>query len=237
MPQVFQTFWWKGALSPYEVACLRSFIAHGHAVELFTYDESLAAPPGVAVADARDILPESRVFHYAGGFGAGSVAAFSNLFRYCLLFERGGWWIDTDVLCLTPDIPDLPLFYAWQDAREINCAVMKFPPGHAVMDDCRKAADTVGDKATWGQMGPALLTEVLLRNGLHHFAFPPSFCYPIHYENTARLFEKVVGEVVVDRRLTWMLHLWNQRIVQLGVDKQTPPDANTLLGHLIAALP
>jgi hypothetical protein len=237
MPQVFQTFWWKGALSPYEVACLRSFVAHGHAVTLFTYDRDLAVPPGVTLANARDILPEDRVFHYASGFGAGSVSAFSNLFRYRLLLERGGWWIETDVLCLTPDIPDLPMFFAWQDARLINCAVMTFPPGHAVMDECGKTAESVGDKAVWGQIGPRLLTETLLRHGLQHFAFPPSFCYPIAYQNTARLFEVVPGAVQVDRRLTWMLHLWNQKIVQLGVDKSQPPGPTTLLGRLIAAIP
>ena len=33
---------------------------------------------------------------------SGSLAAFSNLFRYKLLLERGGWWVDTDVICLRP---------------------------------------------------------------------------------------------------------------------------------------
>jgi hypothetical protein len=40
----FQSFWYGEALSPYELFCLKSFIDHGHAVDLYTYDANLVAP-------------------------------------------------------------------------------------------------------------------------------------------------------------------------------------------------
>src|SRR5262249_54280435 len=44
---------------------------------------------------------QDKVFVYqAEGFGKGSPSAFSNYFRYKLLAEKGGWWIDTDVVRL-----------------------------------------------------------------------------------------------------------------------------------------
>lgn len=34
------------------------------------------------------------------GIRQGSYSAFSNQFRYTLLYDKGGWWVDTDVVCL-----------------------------------------------------------------------------------------------------------------------------------------
>jgi hypothetical protein len=36
--QIFRTFWHGAPLSQYQVLCLRSFVARGHRVELFSYD-------------------------------------------------------------------------------------------------------------------------------------------------------------------------------------------------------
>jgi len=53
----FQSFWHGGALSPYELFCLKSFIDCGYAVDLYTYDLKLlrrrecgfATPPNLSV--------------------------------------------------------------------------------------------------------------------------------------------------------------------------------------------
>ena len=98
----FQSFWYGGGLSPYEFLCLKSFIDCGHAFDLYTYDPDLAVPAGVQVRDASELIDRSEVFVYQPeGFGKGSPSAFSNLFRSKLMVEKGGWWTDTDVVCLT----------------------------------------------------------------------------------------------------------------------------------------
>src|SRR4051812_10885773 len=86
---------WIGQLSPLEQLCIRSFIVQGHPYHLYTYDALDNVPAGVTLQDAGQILPKSLIFRNQLGKGKGSVAAFSDLFRYKLLLERGGWWVDT----------------------------------------------------------------------------------------------------------------------------------------------
>src|SRR5262245_43937505 len=101
---VVRTFWYGERLSPYEQLCFTSFVAHGHTLMVYAYTK-LEVPPGVTVVDAATVIPESSVFVYSSGEGAGSPSAFSNLFRYELLYRYGGWWSDTDVICLSPELP------------------------------------------------------------------------------------------------------------------------------------
>ena len=88
------SFWYGTALPPHCWLCLKSFIDRGYQFELYTYAQ-LDVPRGVTLRDARELLPESRVFFYRSGPGAGSVAAFANLFHQLIapdivtrLFDR-----------------------------------------------------------------------------------------------------------------------------------------------------
>lgn len=46
-----------GHLSALERMCLRSMLAQGHRVTLYTYDDVAGAPEGVVRRDANEILP------------------------------------------------------------------------------------------------------------------------------------------------------------------------------------
>src|SRR2546430_12396904 len=94
--------WIGERLSNLERLSIASFVANGNAVHLYTYGDVDRVPPGVVRCDANEILPESAVFTYVGGFGKGSPSAFANGFRYKLLLERGGMYSDTDIVCLRP---------------------------------------------------------------------------------------------------------------------------------------
>lgn len=83
-----------------EKLSLNSFIQHGHNVHLYTYGDIEGVPNGVVVKDARSVTPEEQVFSGTKGPGKGSYAEFSDRFRYKLLYQRGGIWIDCDVVCL-----------------------------------------------------------------------------------------------------------------------------------------
>ena len=95
---IFQSFWLGNVLSPYEKMCIRSFIDHGHTFHLYTYSSQLEVPDGVELKDAAELLDLSEYFTQNKGVGTGSHAPFSDLFRYKLLAQRGGWWVDTDVV-------------------------------------------------------------------------------------------------------------------------------------------
>ncbi|HYC28936.1 MAG TPA: capsular polysaccharide synthesis protein [Chitinophagaceae bacterium] len=101
---VVHSLWIGNALSPLEQLTIASFIHHGHAFQLWTYEEVRDVPRGAVIKDASEIIPKTRVFHYskAGQFGLGknSYAGFSDLFRYRLLHLHGGCWVDMDITCL-----------------------------------------------------------------------------------------------------------------------------------------
>ena len=165
MPKhLFQSFWAGPSLSPYEHLCLSSFIDRGHAFDLYTFDADLAVPAGVQLRDAAAILDQSEYFVYENGPGRGSPSAFANLFRYKLLQDKGGWWVDTDVVCLADDIPAYQEFFARQDEL-VNVAVLCFEAGHPLMKLCFQHAKAAGRAVRWGDTGPRLMTRLLHETG------------------------------------------------------------------------
>lgn len=101
---VIQQLWVGNELSYIEFLSIRSFIACGHQTHLYTYDANIKAPAGCVIKDARDILPESEIFAHSprAGRSSGSLAGFADLFRWKLIYEKGGAWADCDVVCLEP---------------------------------------------------------------------------------------------------------------------------------------
>lgn len=114
MTASFQGFWHGPPLGPIQNACLSTFIERGHAFELFTY-KGMEVPQGVSISDAAAIIPLDELFHFENSnTGKPDLGPFSDLFRFKLLQERGGWWSDVDTVCLADEIP--PFREAW--ARE-----------------------------------------------------------------------------------------------------------------------
>src|SRR5690606_19243092 len=105
-------FWHGPPLSRWERLCMRSFVANGHPVRLHVYEEPRNVPNGVTLVDAAEILPRSALFAHAR---SGSFAVFADWFRYRLLYERGGLWVDTDVVCLKPLDYEQAEIFGWQD--------------------------------------------------------------------------------------------------------------------------
>src|ERR1700687_338402 len=123
---VFRSFWHGPALSPYEYLCVKSFLDHGHEFILCSYRD-IAVPAGVIVQDAELIVPEADIFFYQGDpfYGGGSIAGFSDVFRYTLLNRFGDWWTDLDVICLSPRVPPGDIVFGIQDEHFIATAVLK----------------------------------------------------------------------------------------------------------------
>jgi len=94
--EAIQSLWIGGNLSRMEVLSAKSFIKQGHEYHLYTYGDVGNVPTGVVLKDANDILDKSEIFTYKNG----SYSAFSNLFRFTLLEKCGGYWADTDLICV-----------------------------------------------------------------------------------------------------------------------------------------
>src|SRR5580698_9560242 len=94
-----QSLWVGDRLSAMEQLAIKSFLFHGHPFHLYVYQATEGIPEGTIVQDANEILPATSIFKYSEH---NSYAGFANFFRYKLLVERGGWWVDMDVICLKP---------------------------------------------------------------------------------------------------------------------------------------
>jgi hypothetical protein len=233
--ELFQSFWFGDALSPHHWLCLKSFIDHGHAFRLYSY-EQIVVPWGVECADAREILPRERVFFYPRDPGAGGVAGFANLFRYKLLLEHGGWWVDTDVVCRARDVSDAALSFAWEEPGLIGNAVLKMPRGHPLAWRLFAAADCAGSDLDWGATGPYLLTRLVEGSDYARHVLPNAFCYPLPAADATKLLDPGqcadVERAASDSRL---IHLWNEMWRRNGVDYFRPPAAGSFMAKLYFA--
>jgi hypothetical protein len=225
----FFSFWYRGKLTPIEQLCLTSFISKGHSVDLYSY-YNVDVPTGVVLRDASSIIPEKNVFFYKRGPGSGSVAAFSNIFRYKVLYERGGWWTDTDVICLSEDVPSDPICFAYEDANCINGALLKIPARHEFAEVLLREACLMGDDFQWGACGPKLITQTVNSLSLHRYALPASDFYPVHYNNAgALLLPDRLNEVRDLTSHSYFVHLWNEVFRRAGVLKTAAPPVGSYL--------
>lgn len=229
---VFRSLWIGDALSPFERLCIQSFLSHGHGYELFVYDPVANVPASCRVMDARAILPEDLVFRHGEGPGKGSYAGFSDLFRYKLLLDRGGWWVDTDVVCLAREVPEPPIALAHEDAALVNGAILRFPSDHPAMQFAYDTACAAGREFRWGDIGPRLVTQVVRRFGLERWLVPTQSYYPINYrEVTTMLRPGKREEVCAKTAGATFLHLWNEMFRRTAYDKGCcPPTGSYLRG-------
>jgi hypothetical protein len=223
--QTFQAFWF-GQLTACERLCIKSFLDNGHRYILYSYDRDVDVPAGTEIADAGQIYPRDRVFFYANG----SVSAFSNMFRWRLLYEKGGWWVDTDVVCLSPLLPQPAVFFAWEDEQRIGSAILKFPAGHPVVGACLDRSERLGSKLVrWGETGPAALTEYVLAATLQGKAAPTKRVYPLHYREALDALAPQLGQELIGRlHGADFYHIWHEIIRRHAAPKQAPPPGSLL---------
>jgi len=213
---------------------MQSFLDHGHAYQLYTYSPELKVPSGVEVKNAAELFDPDAYFTYKSGRGAGSHAAFSNLFRYKLLAERGGWWVDTDVVCLTSDIPNVDEFFAYESDKIINGAVLFFKQGDPLMLDCLTKALKIGSDATWGQIGPRLITERVIYAGRETGAQPQFTCYPVNHHEALDLVRPTKAAFVEARtENSFFVHFWNEIFRRARISKHMLPPSGSFLRALV----
>jgi hypothetical protein len=172
---VVNSLWIGDKLSVNELLTLKSFVAHGHDFVLWSYsDLSANLPVGVELKDANQIIPFSSAFRYPSkGFldwGKGSWGGFSDIFRYQLLHEYGGWWVDMDVTCLRQFDFDSPYFFRNHWLLSIVGNVMKCPKQSLLMEACyiRANKEVTRENTDW-HLPVRILNEEIVRLGLQGY--------------------------------------------------------------------
>jgi hypothetical protein len=220
MLDTVHSLWVGDELGPLQRLAISSFLRHGHEFHLFCYEPVAGVPDGVVVRDGKDILPANAIFRYARGGGKGSVSAFSNLFRYKLLLDRGGWWVDTDVVCLKPfDFVDTVVLASelTRERKHLAASVIKLPPGHEIARRCYDAA-AASDRESlrWGEIGPKLLDRVVTELGAWEHVRDTAVFSPVPWWE----WETLLGDdTAYIKEETMAVHLWHELWRRAGISK------------------
>ncbi|TDM89772.1 hypothetical protein CEE89_14685, partial [Lactobacillus crispatus] len=98
---------WHGSMDALRRTCLRSQLAAGHKVTVYSFDPVPGLPDGVGNAAAEAVLPYAfserlRPAEPDGSWRDWTILQFSDFFRMRLMKQRAGLWLDADVLLLKP---------------------------------------------------------------------------------------------------------------------------------------
>lgn len=172
-------FLWIGdSLGKLEQLSLKSFLDNGHDVALWAYNKlCTGVPSGVRVCDANEILDSSRVFAYkgSGDCRVGSYGGFSDLFRYYLLRQVGGWYCDTDVTCLKnfESIGNTEYLFRPHLRTRLVGNIMKCPIKSSFLLDCIQQTEAnVTDKNNRWIYPVEILRDNVIRHGLEAHIAP-----------------------------------------------------------------
>jgi mannosyltransferase OCH1-like enzyme len=185
---------------------------------LYVYEDVKHLPDGALIKDGTEILPSSMIFQYRE---FKSYAGFSNFFRYKLLLERGGWWVDTDMVCLRPfDFADDYVFSSeMSEGHEVtNAGAIKAPVGSDAMSYAWQICQRKKiENLVWGETGPGLMDEAVRLFSLEDFRRPSQVFCPISYSEWDRVLQP--GAVQSFDNTTHAVHLWNEMWRRAALDK------------------
>jgi hypothetical protein len=130
---------WHGPLDRLRQTCLRSQVAAGHRVTVYSFEPLAGLPDGVGNAEAEAILPHSfseklRPPEPDGSWRDWTTLQFSDFFRMRLMADNAGLWLDADVLLLKPvEIDPTKPYFAWERPRQLGNSVLYLPSGDPIV--------------------------------------------------------------------------------------------------------
>jgi hypothetical protein len=237
---IIQGLWIGNKLSLMEQLSISSFLQNGHSFHLYVYDAVKGVPEGVVLLDAEKIIRREKIFKYKD---YDSYAGFSNLFRYRLLLEKGGYWVDTDVVCLRPLRLERDYVFASEKLHNpslmgprsqlANC-VIKAPTSSKIMEYCyAESAKRDPIELAWGETGPVLLTTAVEKFDLQYYVTRAGIFCPINWWQWKRLISGffIVAWKEKEKSAIYgscAVHLWNEMWRRNGVDKDADFPQNCL---------
>lgn len=183
---IVQAFW-RGPIGTMERMSMHSHVDVGHTIHLYSYELNTALnsqePKDLLIFDANEIVPKERLVWFP------SSSIFSDYFRYCLLRDRGGWWVDLDTIALKPftdlDQSDYVIASDNIDQFFVSGNFFKTPVGAPIVTEGagRLERMTDSERSALGHMdpGPYWLQRAVKEFGLTGYVQPPEVFDPIPY--------------------------------------------------------
>jgi glycosyltransferase involved in cell wall biosynthesis len=237
--------WIGSSLSRMELLTLRSFVRQGHRFHLWAYDQiTTPIPDGVVLEDATEILPRKAIFKRRAvdersGVGAGSYGApFSDLFRYKLLHDKGGYWADMDVTCLKPFPSDTPYLFRSHRIGVVG-NIMKCPRGSRLMAQTYEQTLQLANEDSAWLLPNQILAENVKRLGLSKYV-RTNFCNADSWPDVVQPFiENDYAPPGEWYAIHWLNEVWRtlsqngglfkgRPMLKYKVDKDQPKEGTTL---------
>jgi hypothetical protein len=229
--------WIGGSLTWLEQLCLKSFLAHGHEVLLFTYGDVRNVPDGIKICDGREII-DTEDFLLHGR--TQSVALFSDLFRFHMIKAIPGIiYVDTDVFCLKPldfEDPYLIGYEGYNNERSwrLNGAILRLPQESQILSGMlefmedeyprpnwiprrvraeMKARYEAGDpmhvsELPWGVWGPLGISAFARQTGEYKHAKALDVLYPVPFPERRKLLKRPMKTLAYLTENSVTIHMW-----------------------------
>jgi len=224
--QIAKSLWIGDRLFPQHIISINSFIQNGFVYNLYVYDDVKNVPSGVILCDANDIIPKEEIWYYNNGFNKGSPSGFSNQFRFQILHEHGGLWVDTDVVLLNDFNFDKP--YIFISERNVNGDI--HPTSSVIFSESGTSSGKIWLEAInnisyrnkarviHGETGPELVTYLVNKYNLEEYVLPPNAFCSVGWHETDKLIDGTqLPEDVIG------LHLFDAQSNLNDIDKKTYP--------------
>jgi hypothetical protein len=212
-------------------AATASMRAAGHPVRVWSYSPEkleFLRPYGIELRPAQDVVPKGLFQRIVAD---SEIRYFSDIFRYAVLYEHGGLWMDTDVVLLRP-FPfhgDHFLNLQWRGGHQghfICGNVMYAKPYSRHMRNLYETAIErffASNAKTFRDIGPKLLSDYVASDAgaeLRERLFSPVFFNPIDWTELDR-FNQPIGELAdyLNDERVFGVHLWNAKTNALSRDE------------------
>ena len=234
-------FFWEGTITDYEVASINSFVRNGFSVNLWTYSQNSFAEISkeVEIKDASEILSIDLLNKLTQNLQKANYSSFSNLFRYKLLDVYGGWWFDTDCFCqknvleFEKIISNREYVLGLERENYVGSAVMYFTDTKLLKQIENKAYELIEEnnyRLKWGQIGPDLITDVVISKKLIDNILDPTYFFPVPPNQIGKLFNPNVQENEKNEiNNSFVCHTWNEMFRKYNINKNTYPPRNSYL--------
>ncbi|MCX7862817.1 MAG: hypothetical protein N2449_07460 [Bacteroidales bacterium] len=215
--KIVHGLWIGSKLSNLELLTIHSFVHFGHEFWLWTYNPiETPLPPSVSIKNAELIIPYEKVFCYKYsnqyGHGKGSYAGFSDIFRYALLYQYGGWWVDMDVTCLKPLDFEQPYVFRKHHQWKVVGNIMKCPAQSTLMKDCYEEAllSINSENKNW-DLPIQILNKNIINHGLESYIF--DFTNPDQWRVVKTYLKKNVEFPGNYKAIHWVNEEWRRHSI------------------------
>jgi tetratricopeptide (TPR) repeat protein len=206
------------------IAATASMRAAGHPVRVWSYSPEkldFLRLHGVEVRSAEDVMPRTLFERIVSG---SEIRYFSDIFRYAVLYEHGGLWMDADVIMLRPFPFRGDYFFnlQWQSGAKHEhfvCGNVMYaePYSRHLRTLYETSINRFFDQGDWvfGMVGPKLLSDYIASEAgaeLRQWIFGPMFFNAIDWTEIDQ-FNKPLAELAEylnDERM-FGVHLWTAR--------------------------